>query len=96
MLPEVLADRLLQSQKAIHHLELASLPPRRVMFRKGKSRGGWEGWGPAGQRAEESIFYIFIFLFLRWKSNEAKGTPDLSIIKLSNENRRQRVPENSE
>ena len=42
---------------------------------------GGEGWGPAGPRAEVSIFYIFIFLFMRWKSNEAKGTPNVSIIK---------------
>ena len=31
------------------------------------------------------VFYIFIFLFMRWKSNEAKGTPNVSIIKHSNE-----------
>ena len=31
------------------------------MFCKGKSRGGWEGLGPAGQRAEVSIFYIIYF-----------------------------------
>ena len=60
MLPEVLAERLLQGQKAIHHLELTSPPSRRVMFRKRKSRGGWEGWGPSGQRVEVSIFYIFL------------------------------------
>ena len=58
MLPEVLADRLLQGQKAIHHLELAGPPYRRAMVRKGKSRGGWEGWGPAGQRVEVSFFCI--------------------------------------
>ena len=62
MLPEVLADGLLQGQKAIYHIELADPPSRGVMFRKGKSRGGWEGWGPVGQRAEVSVFYIFIFL----------------------------------
>ena len=58
MLSKVLADRLLQGQKAIHHLELAGPPSRRVMFRKGKSRGGWEGWAPMGQRAEVPICYI--------------------------------------
>ena len=63
MLPEVLADRLLQGQKAIHHLELAGPPSRRVMFRKGKSPGGWEGWRPAGQMAEVSIFYI-LYIYL--------------------------------
>ena len=88
VLPEVLAGRLLQGQKAIHHLERAGPPSRRVMFRKGKRRGGWEGWGPAGQRAEVSVFYISIFLFMRWKSNETKGTPNVSIFKHSNEGRR--------
>ena len=59
------------------------------MFRKRKSRGGWEGWGPAGKRAEVSIFDILTFLFImRWKSNEAKGTPNVGIIKYSNESRR--------
>ena len=43
---------------------------------------------PAGQKAEVSIFDIFIFLSMRWKSNEAKGTPNVSIIKHSNESRR--------
>ena len=61
MLPEILADRLLQDPKATHHLELAGPPSRRIMFRKGKSRGGWEGWGRAGQRAEVSFFYILYF-----------------------------------
>ena len=56
VLPEVLADRLLQGQKVIHHVELAGPSFCRVIFRKGNSRGGWEGWGPAGQRAEVSIF----------------------------------------
>ena len=46
-----------QGKKAIHHLELAGPLTRRVMFRKGKSRGGV----PAGQRAEVSIFYIQYF-----------------------------------
>ena len=35
-----------------------------------------------------SIFfyiYIYIYIFLRWKSNEAKGTPNASIIKHSDE-----------
>ena len=65
MLPEKLADRLLQGQKAIHHLELTAPPSRRVMFRKGKSRRGWEGWGPAGQRAEVTIFYIqYFYIFI--------------------------------
>ena len=44
-LPEVLADRLLQGQKAIHHFNLAGTPFRRVMFRKGNSRGGERGGG---------------------------------------------------
>ena len=44
--------------------------------------------GPAGQRAEVSIFDILIFLFMRWKSNEAKRTPNVSIIKHRNESRR--------
>ena len=87
VLPEVLADRLLQGQKAIHHLKLAGPPSRRVEFRKGERRAGWEGWGPAGQRAEVSIFYIFIFLFMRWKSNEAKGTPNVRTTKYSDESR---------
>ena len=34
------------------------------------------------------IFNIFLFLSMRWKSNEAKGTPNVSIIKHSNESRR--------
>ena len=88
VLPENLADRFLQGQTAIHHLELAGPLSRRDIFRKGKSRGGREGWGPAGQMAGGSIFYIFIFLFTRWKSNEAKGTPNVSIIKHRNESRR--------
>ena len=62
MLPKVLADRLFQGQKAIHHLELAGPPSRRVMFRKGKRRGGWEGWRPAGQRAKASIFDTLYFI----------------------------------
>ena len=54
MLPEVLADRLLQGQKAIRHLELAGPPSRRVMFRNRShnSRGGWERWGPGVVGAE--------------------------------------------
>ena len=88
MLPKVLADRLLQGQKAIHRLELAGPPSRQVMFRKGKRCEGWEGWVPAGQRAEVSVFDILIFLFMRWKSNEAKETPNASIMKHSNDSRR--------
>ena len=61
---EVLIDRLLQGQKAIHHLELAGPPSRRVMFRKGENCGGREGWGPTEQRAEVSIFIFDIFIFL--------------------------------
>ena len=41
--------------------------------------GGAEGGG-AG-------FYNFIFLFMRWKLNEAKGT-NVSIIQHNNESRR--------
>ena len=41
--------------------------------------GGAEGGGVD--------FLYFIFLFMRWKSNEAKGTPNVSIIKHSNESR---------
>ena len=47
VLPEVFADRLLQG-KAIHHLELAGPPSRRVMFSKGNRRRERERWGPAG------------------------------------------------
>ena len=61
MLPEVLAGRLFQSQKAMHHLELAGPPSHRVMHRKGKSRGVWEGWAPVEQRAEVSLFYVRLF-----------------------------------
>ena len=66
MLPEVLADRLLQSQKAIHNLKLAGPPSHWFMFLKGKRHGVWEGWGPAGQKAEMSIFgilYFYIFIY---------------------------------
>ena len=52
VLPKVLADRLLQGQKATRHLESAGPLSRRVVFCKENSRGGWEGWGPLGQRAE--------------------------------------------
>ena len=77
----LLADRLLQGQKAIHHLELAGPPSRRVMFREGNSRGGRPGRG--GRRCRFFILYIFTFLFMRWKSNEAKGISNLSIIEHS-------------
>ena len=76
MSPEVLADRLLQGQKAIHHLELAGPPSRRVMFRKGGGRGGWEGWGPAGQRAVVSIFdilYCYIYFLCDGNRTRPKG-----------------------
>ena len=63
VLPEVPTDRLLQDHRAIHHLELAGPPSCRVIFRKGNSREGWEGRGPAGQRAEVSIFFYFILFF---------------------------------
>ena len=58
VLPEVLAEQLLEGLKVIHHLELAGPPSRRVVVREGNSREGWEGRGPAGQRAEVSIFDI--------------------------------------
>ena len=47
-------------------------------------------WGLAGQSAEVSVFYIryFILLFMRWKSNEAKGTPNGSIIRHRNKSHR--------
>ena len=61
MLPDVLSDQILRGQQTIYHLGLAGPPPRRVIFRKGKSGGEWEGWGSAGQRAEVSIFYILYF-----------------------------------
>ena len=76
MLPEVLADRLLQGQKAIHHFELAGPPSRRVMLHKGKSSGGWEEWGTAGQRAEVSIFYILFFYFFIYAIKIERGKRD--------------------
>ena len=33
------------------------------------------------------IFDVCTFLFMRWESNDAKGTPNVSIIKYSNESR---------
>ena len=83
VLPEVIADRLLQGQTAIHHLEVAGPPSRRVMIHKGNSvvvsgRGG--GQRGRGRRCRFFILYIFTFLFMRWKSNEAKGISNLSII----------------
>ena len=88
VLPELLADRVLQGQKAIHHhIELAGLPSRRVIFHEEEETS----WGPAGQRAEVSNYYILttIIIYASWKSNEAKGTPNVSIInKHSNESRR--------
>ena len=87
VLPEVLADRVLQGQTAIHHIELAGPPFRRAMFHK----EGETSWGPAGQSGEVSFFYILttIFIYASWKSNEAKGTPNVSItIKHGNESRR--------
>ena len=47
---------------------------------------GVGGGGVGG--AESGGFLYFIFLFMRWKLNEAKGTPNVSIIKHSNESRR--------
>ena len=76
VLPEVLADRLLQGQKAIHHLELAGPPFRRVMFLKGNSRGGWEGRGPAGQRAEVSILDILCFNIFIYVMEIERGQRD--------------------
>ena len=90
LLPKELADRLLQGQKATRHLELAGPLSCRVVFCKENSRGGWEGRGPVRQRAEVLIFYIFYvltFLFMRWKSNEVRGTPNVSIFKHSYESR---------
>ena len=82
VLPEVLADRLLQGQEATHHLKLAGPPSRRVMFRKEDRGQSWGVGGVGAGGAEDggvdfSIPDISIFLFMRWKSNEAKGTPDV-------------------
>ena len=41
-----------------------------------------------GRRCRFLIFCIYIFLFMRWKSNEAKGTPNVSITEQSNESSR--------
>ena len=76
VLPEVVADRLLQGQKAIDHLELAGQPFRRVMFRQGNSRGGCEGRGLAGQRAEGSIFYILYFYIYFYAMEIEQGQRD--------------------
>ena len=45
--------------------------------------GGGRGGGRRGRGPRCRLFYIniFIFSFLRGKSNEAKGTPNASIIK---------------
>ena len=40
-------------------------------------------------------FLYFIFIFMRWKLNEAKGTPNVSIIKHSNESRRYTLNSNT-
>ena len=89
MLPEVLADRLRQGLKAIHQLELDGLPSRQVMFRKRKVVGSGRGGGRRG-RGWMCLFSYFIFFifFMLWKSNKAKGTPNVSIIKHCNERRR--------
>ena len=87
----VLPDRLLQGQKAIHHLEL-----RLVYllvgscFARGTVVGGGRGRGRPGRGrwCRFFILYIFTFLYMRWKSNEVKGTSNLSILKHSNESRR--------
>ena len=76
VLPEVLADRFLQGQKAIRHLGLASLPSRRIMFRKEKSRGGWEGWGPADQKGEVSIFFFKYFNIFFYAMEIERGQRD--------------------
>ena len=52
----------------------------------GGGRGG--GRRGRGRRCRFFVLNIFTFLFVRWKSNEAKGTPNVSIIKHSNESRR--------
>ena len=45
--------------------------------------GGAEGGGV------DFLYFILLYIFfMRWKSNEAKGTPNVSIIKHSNESRR--------
>ena len=87
----VLADRLLQGQTAINYLELDGPPSRRVMIHKRNSVvGGGRGGGQRGRgrRCRFFILYIFTFLFMRWKSNEAKEISNLSIIEHSNESRR--------
>ena len=43
--------------------------------------GGAEGGGV-------DFLYFTIFIYANWKSNEAKGTPNVSITKHSNESRR--------
>ena len=69
MLPEELADRLLQGQKAIHHLELADSPSRQVMFCKGKSRAGW---GPAGAGGAEDGGVDFLYLICLCDGNRTR------------------------
>ena len=44
--------------------------------------------GAGGAEGGGVDFLYFIFLVMRWKSNEAKGTPNVSIIKHSDESRR--------
>ena len=46
--------------------------------------------GASGAEGRGVDFYLmfYIFLFMRWKSNEAKGTPNVSIIKHSKVSRR--------
>ena len=83
MLPEAIADQLLQGQKVVHHIELDGPP-----FSSGRVSQGEKLWGPAGQRAcRVLIVDVCTFLFMRWESNEAKGTPNVSIIKHNNESR---------
>ena len=52
--------------------------------------GGAEGGGVdfEGGGVDILIFNTLVFLFIEWKSNETKGTPNVSIIKHSNESHR--------
>ena len=52
--------------------------------------------GPGGVEGGGVDFLYFIILFMRWKSNEAKGTPNVSIIKYSNTGRNTGRPGSSE